>query len=165
MDRLFAPWRMTYILGDEERPQGCIFCTHPVSPAGDHRTLRVLAVREHAFVMMNRFPYANGHLLVSPRRHVAALDALPADEQAALSELLAASVAAVRSAIEPDGFNVGMNLGRTAGAGIADHLHWHVVPRWEGDHNFMPVLGETRVINEHLDSTFDRLLPHFGGLS
>ncbi len=111
--------------------------------------------------MLNRYPYANGHLMIAPRRHAASLQPLARDERAALIELIAVAVGSLREVFHPDGFNLGANLGRTAGAGIEDHIHWHVVPRWHGDNNFMPVIGSTRVISQSLEESFDLLAPHF----
>ena len=111
--------------------------------------------------MMNRFPYAHGHLMVAPRRHTGDLLALDAAESAAIDAELKRAVAALAAEYSPQGYNIGINLGRAAGAGIADHLHWHVVPRWEGDTNFMPMLADTRVISEHIEAAYDRLLRRF----
>jgi ATP adenylyltransferase len=158
VERLWAPWRLTFIEG-EEKPQGCIFCVFPQEDRDRERL--VLARSAHAFVILNKFPYNNGHLMVVPRRHVADFAELPEDEFDDLQRALRTSIGVVREVYGPDALNVGMNLGRAAGAGIADHLHWHVVPRWAGDVNFMPVLAETRVIPEHLDATWARLRPAF----
>lgn len=111
--------------------------------------------------MLNRYPYNNGHLLIAPRRHVAGLELLSAAESGAINQLLARSVEILKNSLNPDGFNLGANLGRVAGAGIADHLHWHIVPRWSGDTNFIPVMSAVRVVSEHLDASFARLEPHF----
>lgn len=148
---------MDYILG----PKGgeCIFCAFP--ERATHREDLVLTVTPHAFVVLNRYPFAAGHLLVVPRRHVADLAELTDEASDALFRLLRTSVARLRDAARPDGVNVGFNLGKAAGAGIAEHLHAHVVPRWDGDTNFMPVLGDVRVMPEHLDATWQRLAPHF----
>jgi ATP adenylyltransferase len=113
---------------------------------------------------MNKYPYGNGHVMVVPRRHVGTPDQLPADEWAKISELLRQTVLALGRALACENFNVGMNLGRAAGAGIDQHLHWHVVPRWQGDTNFMPLLAETRVISQHLDETYQKLVPAFATL-
>lgn len=111
--------------------------------------------------MLNKYPYTGGHLLISPLRHIAALDKLTADESADLFTLTRASVAVLKTAFKPNGFNLGMNLGSSAGAGIADHIHMHVVPRWEGDTNFMAVVSETKVLSSHLDETYEILRPIF----
>jgi ATP adenylyltransferase len=144
------------------KPAGCIFCEHPSAP--DARGALVLATAEHGSVMLNKFPYANGHVMVAPHRHTADLDELPAVEYAGLSELLRRAVGVLREEFHPEGLNVGLNLGAAAGAGIADHLHWHVVPRWVGDTNFMPLIGEVRVMPEHLEAVYDRLRPRFDAI-
>ena len=158
MQVLWAPWRMAYIGGPKE--SGCIFCA-----AGDTVDLRQALVFTQlpAVVMLNKFPYTNGHLLVAPRRHAADFAALPADELHGLTEALQLATHVLTDAFHPDGMNLGMNLGRAAGAGVADHLHWHIVPRWVGDTNFMPMLAETRVMPQHLEATYDQLLPLFAG--
>jgi ATP adenylyltransferase len=115
--------------------------------------------------MLNKYPYNNGHLLLAPKRHENKLDDLPQNEHTDLQETLRRSVAIVRAVLNPGGINLGMNLGKCAGAGVEDHLHWHLVPRWEGDTNFMPVVGETRVIPQHLLDSYDRLKPHFENLA
>jgi ATP adenylyltransferase len=157
MKQLWAPWRMSYIA--EEKPAGCIFCEKPKGK--DPRAELVLAQSAHSVVMLNKYPYNNGHLLIAPKRHEKTFAALPDVEYRDLGDLLKLSLDILGRAFNPGGFNIGMNLGRTAGAGIEDHLHWHIVPRWEGDTNFMPVVGETRVIPEHLLANYDRLSPMF----
>src|SRR5438093_5013696 len=114
--------------------------------------------------MLNKYPYISGHLMIAPRRHVASPELLSAEERGAIADTIASSVALLRRAYKPHGFNLGANLGRSAGAGIADHLHWHVVPRWDGDHNFMSVVGSARVVSEGLESTFAKLEPLFKAL-
>jgi len=153
MEKLWAPWRMAYI--EVPRAEGCVFCTKPAE--GDDREQLILYRGELCFVLMNLFPYNNGHLMVTPYRHTADLPSLTAEEQAEMMALTQYCVTLLGEAMRPDGYNVGMNLGRTAGAGIADHLHMHVVPRWNGDTNFMPVLGETKVLPDALHGTYDRL--------
>lgn len=155
---------MAYILSGEPAPEECIFCAFPAHGPARHREHLILAAAEHAFVIMNRFPYNNGHLMIVPRRHTGDPEHLPAVEYQAATELVRAATRALRAAVSPDGFNVGMNLGRVAGAGIDRHCHWHIVPRWNGDTNFMPVVGEVKVMSEHLEATYDRLLPHFAPL-
>jgi ATP adenylyltransferase len=161
MKQLWAPWRMAYIEASTKE-EGCIFCTRFQS--SDLRASLVLAQTPYTVVMLNKFPYNNGHLLLAPKRHEHELAQLPADDFADLNETLRRSVAIVRDVFQPGGVNLGMNLGRCAGAGIEDHLHWHIVPRWEGDTNFMPVLGETRVMPQHLLESYDRLKPLFQNL-
>jgi ATP adenylyltransferase len=137
----------------------CIFCTK--YRQDDLRAALVLAQTQHSVIMMNKYPYNNGHLLLAPKRHESNPDKLPSEEFIDLNDALRRSIEIIRSAFNPGGINLGMNLGTCAGAGIADHLHWHVVPRWEGDTNFMPVVAETRVMPQHLFDSYDRLLPLF----
>ena len=163
MKTLWNPWRLEHVLGKAPRQPGCLF-----DPPGVEQTSRqnLLLYRDEAtVVLLNRFPYANGHLLVAPRRHVACLTELRRDENHALADMVQAAAAILTRVLHPDGLNIGLNLGAAAGAGIADHLHYHLVPRWQGDHNFMTVLSEVRTIPEHIDTTFSRLLPEFNNLS
>ncbi len=159
---MWAPWRAAYV-GAAHRAAGCIFCFGALREPARKRRL-VLYAGPEASVMLNRYPYNNCHLLIAPRRHVAGLELLSHDESAAIGALLTRSVRILKDSVGPDGFNLGANLGRVAGAGIADHLHWHVVPRWNGDTNFMPVMSGVRVVSEHLEASFARLQPHFGKL-
>ena len=159
MKVLWAPWRMTYIEGN--RTQGCLFC-YPLKGGNDRGNL-ILYRSSQAFIIMNRFPYTNGHLMVAPNRHVASLDELDDGEMVELMALLKKSILILKRALKPDGFNVGMNIGRGAGAGIEDHIHIHIVPRWNGDTNFMPVLVETKVMPEYLETTYERLISFFEG--
>jgi ATP adenylyltransferase len=158
MERLWAPWRME-LIEKGEPAKGCIFCDLPRS--ADDRANLILGRADHCFAILNKFPYTNGHLMVVPRSHVSDLGTLPRAESDELSEKLRVAVRLVGEAYRAHGYNLGMNLGRVAGAGIADHLHWHVVPRWNGDTNFMPVLGDTKVMIEHLEASWDRLRPLF----
>jgi ATP adenylyltransferase len=160
MHVLWAPWRMAYI--GAPKPPGCIFCSLPA--AADQQAALVLARTGHSVVMLNRFPYQNGHVMIAPRRHTADLSALPAEEHGELAEVLRRSLALLQAFFHSDGMNVGMNLGSAAGAGITDHLHWHLVPRWIGDTNFMPLIGEVRSIPEHLEALWARLRPVFAPL-
>jgi ATP adenylyltransferase len=144
-----------------EKPTGCIFCEFPAAPEAEDRKNLVVHRSAHSFTCLNRYPYNSGHLMVIPRAHVGELAALDAEGWVDLGEELRRAVAVVRSVYAPDGMNVGMNLGRAAGAGIADHLHWHVVPRWSGDNNFMPVLADQRVVIEALDAAWERLRAGF----
>jgi ATP adenylyltransferase len=157
---------MAYILSGSETPAAevCIFCARPAEGPARFRDNLILCAGEHAFVIMNKYPYQNGHLMVIPRRHVSDPADLTDAEFAATAELLRRATTAVRAAMTPHGVNIGMNLGRVAGAGIDTHCHYHIVPRWNGDHNFMPVLAETRSIGEHLEATYAKLAPHFAGL-
>ncbi|OGG45982.1 MAG: HIT family hydrolase [Candidatus Handelsmanbacteria bacterium RIFCSPLOWO2_12_FULL_64_10] len=154
MERLWAPWRMRYVAG-AEKSEGCIFCEKWRGDA-DAENL-VLFRGEECFAILNLFPYNNGHLMVVPVRHVADIVDLTASEQAEMFRLMQRMVCVLRETMSPHGFNIGFNLGRAAGAGIADHLHLHVVPRWSGDTNFMPVLDATRVISEALEETYRKL--------
>ncbi len=152
---------MEYILG--RKTPGCFLCDYPEKPHLYRQNL-VLLVQEHAFVCFNRYPFTSGHLLVSPRRHVADMTDLSPEEFSELMELLRQTVIRVRSTTGAQGMNVGFNLGRAAGAGVDEHLHGHVVPRWGGDSNFMPVVAEVRVMPEYLDDAFRRLYPAFADL-
>lgn len=164
MTLLWAPWRMAYIVG-EERAGGCIFCAASAEgPRNDARNL-ILARRRHAFVMLNRYPYAYGHLLVAPRSHVGSVAELAPAEHDAFWRLVTDSVGALDVAVRPHGINVGLNFGRAAGAGIEDHVHAHLVPRWVGDTNFMPLMADVRVMPEHLEGTRERLLGAFAPLA
>ena len=154
MEKLWAPWRMAYI--EVSQPAGCVFC-HAPQATGKERELLVLHRGEHCFIIMNLFPYNNGHVMVAPYRHTADFVGLTAEEQAEIMKLTRHAVRALKEAFGPEGFNLGMNLGHTAGAGIADHLHMHAVPRWNGDTNFMPVLGETKVLPDALFASYDKI--------
>jgi ATP adenylyltransferase len=142
-----------------EEPDGCIFCEKP--EAGDDEGAYILAREGGAFAILNAYPYNPGHLMIAPFRHVGDYVDLEPQEAADCDGLLRRSLEALRRVSNPDGFNVGMNLGRVAGAGIPGHVHWHVVPRWNGDTNFMPVVGETRVLPELLEDTYKKLKPRF----
>ena len=159
MDQLFAPWRMEYI-GAAPEP-GCLFCRVESAPTADDSRNLVVWRAPAALVMMNRFPYNNGHLLVAPLAHVGDLTLLADAQSLALMRAVQRSLEVVRGVMAPEGFNVGANIGRAAGAGIPDHVHVHIVPRWNGDTNFMPVLGEVKVINEHLERTREKLAAAF----
>ena len=152
-DILWAPWRMEYILGTKEN--GCIFCDKPKQDT-DRENLIVHRGRL-SFVVMNKYPYNNGHLMVVPYRHEAEFERLTAEENLELMALLQSSVRALRKIMAPHGFNLGMNVGAAAGAGIDCHLHFHIVPRWRADTNFMPVVGHTKVISEGLWETWGQL--------
>jgi ATP adenylyltransferase len=154
--RIWAPWRSTYIKGS--KPDECIFCA---KPALDDEEALIVRRGERSFVMLNAFPYTSGHVMVAPYAHVAALQDLDEPTSAELVALVQQSLRAIDKAYRPEGYNVGANLGTVAGAGVADHFHMHVVPRWEGDTNFMPVLGDTRVLPESLDETFRSLKEAF----
>ncbi len=157
---LWAPWRYEYLISKRPGRAKCIFCFIRINPAERRRRL-LLYIDSLALVMLNRYPYNNGHLMVAPRRHVASPELLTRDERLRLDDLMVHSITQIREALRPAGVNLGANLGRAAGAGFAEHMHWHVVPRWEGDSNFMPVIGATRVLSEHLAHSFDLLAPRF----
>jgi len=158
-ERIWAPWRMEYIVGPKGGP--CIFCDFAAAPPSAYREKLVLVVQPHALLCLNRYPFAGGHLLVAPRRHASDLAELPAEEYDALMHLLRDAADRLRRATRCEGMNLGFNLGKAAGAGIAEHLHGHLVPRWAGDTNFMPVLADVRVMPEHLDATWRSLAPLF----
>ena len=149
---LWAPWRLEYVEHADELDR-CIFC-EPEEELLVHQS-------DHALVALNKFPYASGHLLVAPRRHLGEFGALEAAEALEVHTLAARGVEALRAAYAPHGFNLGWNLGRVAGAGIEDHVHLHVVPRWNGDTSFIPVLADVKVLPEHLLETARRLRTHF----
>jgi len=153
MERLWAPWRIKYI--KMEKPKGCIFC-EKVKEERDEENL-ILYRGENAFIIMNAFPYNNGHLMVAPYRHVPTLENLDDDELLEVFKLVNFSLKILRKVMKPDGFNIGVNIGRVAGAGIEEHVHVHVVPRWNGDTNFMPVIADTKVISEGLNETYKNL--------
>ncbi len=157
MDRIWAPWRIEYILGP--KPDQCIFCI-PESTEEDEERL-ILFRGKTCFVIMNQFPYNNGHLMVSPYSHVYSIIDLNASERHELIDLVKKSTGILQESFNPDGLNVGLNIGQAAGAGIEEHLHFHLVPRWIGDHSFMAVFSETMVIPEHLRSAYNRLRPYF----
>lgn len=164
MDKLFAPWRMAYIEQADEKTDACIFCQFPAEGPEHHRERLILRADERAFAVMNKYPYNNGHVMVVPRAHVADPTQLGDEDYQATMRLLRGALTAVRGALGPDGLNLGMNLGRVAGAGIDQHCHWHIVPRWNGDTNFMPVIADLKVLSEHVSTTYERLLPHFAKL-
>ena len=158
MKVVWAPWRMAYIK-KAHKPRGCIFCTK--ARAKRDASNYLLHRGRYGFVMMNLFPYNSGHLLVSPYRHVKSLEQLPDQASLDLIRLTNLALQALTAEIHPEGFNIGINLGRVAGAGIEGHVHLHIVPRWNGDTNFMPLFGETRVIPEHLRATYRKLRARF----
>jgi ATP adenylyltransferase len=155
MERLWAPWRMEYINSAREGEGGCIFCDLPAE--GDDEKNLILTRGEKAFVILNKFPYNSGHLMIAPFRHVGEVEKLEDDEAVDLHHLMQKSLKALKEAMTPDGFNIGMNLGQVAGAGMPDHVHWHVVPRWSGDTNFMPVVGETKVLPQGIVDSYEKL--------
>ncbi len=158
MKTMWAPWRMEYILSEKE--DGCVFC----KAVSNHDGL-TLFKDNTTMVVLNKFPYINGHLLVAPLRHVSELSQLTRDEMGDLMATIERSVGILKQAIKPEGFNVGLNLGKVAGAGVEAHLHFHIVPRWVGDVNALAVFGEVRVVSEHLQATYQNLKPYFNKIA
>lgn len=161
MKNLWAPWRMTYILSSD-KGGGCIFCLGTNRERDEERL--ILYVGEHTMVIMNRFPYNNGHLLVAPNRHVPDLSHLNDNENLDIIKMVQKTIEILKSHMNPDGFNVGLNLGRVAGAGMEEHMHFHIVPRWNGDTNFMTVFDDVRVIPQHIQETYKQLRPYFDNI-
>lgn len=162
MDNLWAPWRMEFILDQRQKTGGapCVFCE--LSPAKPDDKNLILAKGKTVYIVMNRFPYTNGHLLIVPYKHLAHLKELPSETHQEILALTARSMDILSEGIKAEGFNCGMNVGRVAGCGILDHYHWHVVPRWNGDTNFLPVLtGGVRAMPEYLSQTYHRLIKEF----
>jgi len=157
MKTMWAPWRIEYIL--DGKKDGCIFC-RAVSEANE----LTLYAGKHTLVVMNKYPYINGHLLVAPARHISTLDQLSKAEMGELLSTVERSVDILKKCMKPDGFNIGLNLGKVAGAGVEEHLHFHIVPRWVGDTNAFTVFADVRVIPEHLKATHLKLKPHFDRL-
>ncbi|HEY6067445.1 MAG TPA: HIT domain-containing protein [Gaiellaceae bacterium] len=159
MKQLWAPWRLEYIKSADDGT-GCVFCA---AAAGDDAEKLVLHRSEHAFALLNRYPYSSGHFMAAPARHIGDFSQLEEPEVLELHALASAGMEALATTYEPHGYNVGWNLGRVAGAGVVDHVHLHVVPRWGGDTNFMPVLADTKVLPEHLHETRERLVAAWAG--
>ena len=156
MQSLWAPWRLSYI----EKPSKdggdrCIFVDLPAE--NDDRKNTILYRGEHAFVLLNAYPYTSGHLMIAPYRHTAELTELGDDALLEINQLLGRTVGWLRKAYKPEGFNIGVNLGSAAGAGIPSHIHWHVVPRWNGDTSYMTTVGDVRVLPQSLEDTYDRI--------
>jgi len=158
MKQLWAPWRMQYL--EEPPSRGCFFCA--ALESDDERAHLVLASDRFSVTMLNKYPYGNGHLLVAPRHHVGRPDELEYDAYDGLMRVVRRAAEALQATFTPQGMNIGMNVGRAAGAGMAEHCHWHLLPRWNGDTNFMPLIGEVKVLSEHLSVTYERLRPWFG---
>ncbi len=158
MKQMWAPWRIDYIL-DEDREDGCIFCKKAASDKDEENLIVHRA--DDGYIMMNKYPYNNGHLLVIPYKHVPDICELSADENSSLTQGVCRSIEVLRSVMKAEGFNIGINLGAVAGSGMDDHVHYHVVPRWNGDTNIMPVLADVKVIPEHLRSTYRKLKERF----
>jgi ATP adenylyltransferase len=155
LERLWTPWRMQYVSGSGEPSSGCLFCE---LPREDRDTENLLLQRgRYAFSLLNLYPYNSGHLMIAPYQHTGDLASLAPEVAADVFGLIQRSVAALSDEYQPDGYNIGMNLGRVAGAGVPDHLHVHVIPRWNGDTNFMPLTADTKVLPETLQQTYERL--------
>jgi len=165
MERLWSPWRLAYVTSTTSKPDACIFCdvTSPGNgaPGDPDRDQLVLVHGRDCYVILNLYPYNNGHLMVVPRRHIGSLASANTDELSELMAFVRDAEVALTEAYQPEGINVGINLGRPAGAGIVDHVHVHLVPRWTGDTNFMSVVGNTRVLPEDMNETAARLRPLF----
>lgn len=164
MERLWSPWRLAYVTGTATST-GCIFCNATGPTPDPARDALVLVRGRFSFVILNLYPYNNGHLMVAPNRHIASLGAATAEELSEMMRFTRDAEAAFTEAYRPEGINIGLNLGRPAGAGIVDHIHIHAVPRWTGDTNFMAVVGNTRVLPEEISETAKRLRPIFERLS
>ncbi len=160
MQLLWSPWRLQYVTAGGSGDAECFMCA--ALDAADDAERLILHRGERAFAILNKFPYNTGHLMVAPKRHVGELSELAPDESAELMALTTKSVEVIKAAMNPHGFNIGINLGQVAGAGLPGHIHVHVVPRWGGDTNFMPVIGETKVMPELLSDTYAKLKPGFG---
>ena len=150
MNNIWSPWRAEYILGP--RQDGCLFCNAP-------KETDSLLIKEssHSFAIMNKFPYTTGHCMVAPVRHTGDISELIAEESADIFKLIQEVIAAIKQSMRPEGFNIGINMGAAAGAGIADHIHVHIVPRWKGDTNFMPVLSDVHIVSEHIEKTLAKI--------
>ena len=160
MEKMWAPWRLQYIkIAEKINEEGCIFCDFPAEELENDRKNLILHRGKTGFIIMNKYPYNNAHLMVVPYQHTDSMETLNSEERLELMDLLQRAVDALHGSCCPHGFNIGMNLGRVAGAGIDEHLHYHIVPRWNGDTNFMPTIGGTKVISAGLLETWDSLYP------
>jgi ATP adenylyltransferase len=160
MDHLWAPWRLAYITAPKvDKPAGdeCFICRAAAAPREEDRANLVVHRTQHSVVMLNLYPYNNGHLLVTPKAHKGRLDEHTADEVLDLQLTLQTMAGIIEKRMKPDGFNIGLNLGRAAGAGLPGHLHWHIVPRWFGDSNFMTAVSDKRVLSQSLEALYDLL--------
>lgn len=159
MEHLWAPWRMKFIEELRNKGSGCIFCE--LAAEGDDRKRLILHRGKRCYAVMNRFPYNNGHLMIVPYKHTGSLDDLSDEENAEIIRFCSHSVKIAEKTLNAEGFNCGFNIGAAAGAGIKDHIHLHVVPRWCGDANFLPIIGDTRSMPEYLEDTYDRMIGEF----
>ena len=155
MENLWAPWRMAFIAPKTPQPKACIFCTQPAAYRDAEHY--ILYRGTLCFMMLNLYPYNSGHLMIAPYQHVANVEDLDIETLAELMTQVQLALRALRMVMKPDGFNMGINQGKVAGAGFADHMHFHIVPRWNGDTNFMPVIADIKVMPEHLDSVYQQL--------
>jgi len=162
LKRIWAPWRAVYIKKDKNLNNNCVFCQ--LSKEAISYNSLILYKTKFSFVIMNKFPYNNGHIMVIPNTHTDNFNNLSEDEYIDLAMLLKKSINIIKTTLNPQALNIGMNLGKEAGAGIYEHIHYHIVPRWNGDTNFMPIIAETKVISEHLNSTYDKILEGFNKL-
>lgn len=158
MKQLWSPWRMSFIEKGMKLSE-CIFCDLPKK--GENAKTFVIHKGKKSFIILNRYPYTNGHLMVIPRRHKSQFEKLTSLEHEEINQFISLSIEVLKKVVKAQGFNVGLNLGKVAGAGIENHLHYHIVPRWTGDHNFMPVLSEVRMIPDHIESTYQKLKTEF----
>ncbi|MEN3044012.1 MAG: HIT domain-containing protein [Candidatus Hydrothermales bacterium] len=158
MKKLWAPWRINYIKTIETE-KGCIFCSKP-KENNDKKNL-ILKRGKKSFVILNKFPYNSGHLMIAPFRHIGSIENLKDEEVSEMMKFLKLSIKVLKKKLKPHGFNIGINIGKVAGAGYPGHVHIHIVPRWSGDTNFMPIIGDTKVIPEEIDKTFEYLFPLF----
>jgi ATP adenylyltransferase len=163
MDQMWAPWRMEYIKRKKNSEDVCVFCAKSTNEE-ELRDILILYKGSEVFVVMNLYPYTNGHILICSNKHTDSLIDLPASTLTEIMDLSKKSMEILKSTMSPDGFNFGANIGKAGGAGISDHIHFHLVPRWEGDTNFMPVIGQGKVIMEGLYDTYDNLKPHYDRL-
>lgn len=162
MDKLWAPWRLGYITAPKDKPAaGCFICR--AAAGADDRANLVVYRTELSLVVLNLYPYNNGHLLITPKAHKARLDELTPDELLDIQLVIQKMIGVIEKRMKPDGFNVGLNLGRAAGAGVPGHLHWHLVPRWFGDSNFMTTVGDMRVLSQSLEALYDLLTEELRG--
>ena len=163
MKQIWAPWRMEYIQENVDKEKVCIFCALP----GENQDEKnfILHRGSHCFIIMNIFPYNTGHIMVSPYRHVSCITLFTKDEMMELNHLTLKGVQIMRDVLSPEGFNVGINIGKAGGAGFDEHIHQHMVPRWNGDTNYMPVLADTKIHPEHLQATYKKLHPHFQNIA
>ena len=168
MQRIWAPWRLDYIRGldgaEAAEDKGCIFCWKPREDPGQDEATLIVARRQHCFVIMNLYPYNNSHLMVVPYRHTCDFTSLSDDELLDCQQAVRDAVRAMEQSLQPQGWNIGLNLGKAGGAGIDQHLHWHVVPRWVGDTNFFPVLSDVKVISESMEDSWRRMRDAFARL-